>query len=78
MALTLIINGQRRLFDQLPATATLHDLVEALELKSDRIALEHNGEIASRAAWRSLPLADMDKIELVHFVGGGSNSGCVR
>jgi thiamine biosynthesis protein ThiS len=72
MALTLIINGQPRIFDALPPSATVFDLVQALELKQDRIALELNGDIAPRATWSDRLLGDQDRIELVHFVGGGT------
>jgi thiamine biosynthesis protein ThiS len=51
--------------------ATLAALVEELGLKADRIAVELNGEIARRAAWPELALQPADRIEIVHFVGGG-------
>jgi thiamine biosynthesis protein ThiS len=50
---------------------TLAALVEELGLKADRIAVELNGEIARRAAWPQLALQPADRIEIVHFVGGG-------
>lgn len=71
MPLMLTLNGTPSTFEQLTSGATLGDLIEALELKSDRIALEHNGQIAPRATWTTHSLAQGDKIELVHFVGGG-------
>ena len=74
MALTLTLNGATRRFESLAPGANLVDLVAALELKSDRVALELNGEIASRTFWSSRSLAEGDKIELVHFVGGGVDS----
>ncbi len=43
----LVINGQPRSFPALPAGATLPDLLSALGLKADRIAVEHNGSIVS-------------------------------
>jgi len=67
--MTLTINGQPRVFDSL---ATLEDLLAHLGLKQDRVAVEHNGEIVSRNAWPSTPLADGDRLEIVHFVGGGT------
>ena len=70
----LLINGQSRGFPGLAAGATLHDLLTALALKHDRIAVEHNGVLVSRAAWPSTPIADGDKLEIVHFVGGGSTT----
>jgi len=73
MALKVTINGQSRVFEELAAGASVVDLVAALGLKGDRVALELNGEIASRMAWGETKLADGDKVEVVHFVGGGSD-----
>jgi len=67
-----VINGQQREFAELSETSTVSDLLAALQLKGDRVALERNGEIVSRAAWDETLLSDGDKIEIVHFVGGGS------
>ncbi len=72
MALTVIINGQARKFEELAAGATVLELIAALGLKGDRVALELNGEIAARTAWGVTELAEGDKVEVVHFVGGGS------
>jgi sulfur carrier protein len=71
LTLTLLINGQNREFADLPAPSTLQRLVESLSLKSDRIAIELNGNIVTRAQWLATPLNDGDKLEIVHFVGGG-------
>ena len=49
--MTLIINGQPREFSELGAEATVQDLLAALGLKQDRIAVEHNGSIVSRPIW---------------------------
>ena len=68
----LFINGQPRTFPELSSGATLHDLLTALALQPDRIAVEHNGSIVPRPAWPSTPVADGDKFEIVHFVGGGA------
>ncbi|MGC8549638.1 MAG: sulfur carrier protein ThiS [Acidobacteriaceae bacterium] len=70
----LVINGQRREFAELSENSTVSDLLAALQLKGDRVALERNGEIVSRSAWSETPIADGDKIEIVHFVGGGKGS----
>jgi thiamine biosynthesis protein ThiS len=66
-----VLNGQLRDFPQLAAPAHLQDLIAALGLKGDRVAVEHNGNIVSRAEWESTGLADGDRLEIVHFVGGG-------
>ncbi len=69
--LTLTLNGQNREFDGLRDGATLDLLVDALGLKGDRVAVELNGEIVPRAAWPQARLSSGDRLELVHFVGGG-------
>lgn len=72
MSLTVIFNGQSRTFDALPATTTLDQLLLELSLKADRIAVEHNGEIAPRASWSNTQVNPGDKLEVIHFVGGGA------
>ena len=67
----LVINGHTRSFSELAAGSTVQDLVAALALKSDRVAIEHNGAIVARPAWPSTSIGDGDKFEVVHFVGGG-------
>jgi sulfur carrier protein len=42
-----------------------------MALKGDRIAVEHNGQIVQRARWSDTPIASGDRLEVVHFVGGG-------
>ena len=71
MPLTLILNGQSRTFDSLSEPATLEQLVAELGLKSDRVAIEYNGDIAPRSAWSETTLSAGDRLEVVHFVGGG-------
>lgn len=66
-----VINGKERDFPSLSATSTVTDLIHALELKGDRVALEHNGEIVRRDAWANTSIQSGDKFEIVHFVGGG-------
>lgn len=70
--MNLLINGNPRAFPSLQTGATLADLLAALALKQDRVAVEHNGSIVSRAAWDATPIAEGDKLEIVHFVGGGA------
>jgi thiamine biosynthesis protein ThiS len=68
----LVINGKERDFPSLPLAATVADLIGALDLKGDRIALEHNGTIVRRDAWPTTAVHTGDKFEIVHFVGGGT------
>jgi sulfur carrier protein len=71
--LTLQINGNTRTLSDLADSTPLADLLIALELKPDRIAVELNGEIAARTQWSSLTVNSGDKLEVVHFVGGGAS-----
>ena len=66
--MTLIINGESRTFDNI---STLADLIDALDLKGDRVAVELNRNIVSRTEWAMTSLKDGDRLEIVHFVGGG-------
>ena len=64
------INGQSREFS-LSDNPRLEELIAALHLRGDRIAVEYNGAIVARAEWPKTPLASGGRIEIVHFVGGG-------
>ena len=81
MGLTLAINGQSRSFEELES-ATLASLIKALQLKGDRIGVEYNGELVERSRWTETKVNSGDRLEIVHFVGGGSdglsrgNSSC--
>ncbi len=74
MSLTLAINGQSRTFTNLEPPVTLAQVIAILKLKGDRIAVEHNGEIAQRPLWAETPVASGDRLEVVHFVGGGTGA----
>lgn len=71
--MNLHINGEARTFADPapPAKFTLADLVESLGMKSDRVAVELNREIVPRDRWPHTMLKDGDRLEIVHFVGGG-------
>jgi thiamine biosynthesis protein ThiS len=66
----LQINGEERSFDF--PVPTLTALVEALGMKPDRVAIELNRDIVPRNRWAETTLNEGDKLEMVHFVGGGS------
>ncbi len=68
IGMRLIINGEDREFGYI---STLSDLLVQLEMKPDRVAIELNRELAPRDRWSSTSLRDGDKLEIVHFVGGG-------
>ena len=68
----LVINGQTKEFPELAPDAKVSDLIATLGLKNDRVAIEQNGELVSRSIWEETSLHSGDKLEIVHFVGGGS------
>jgi sulfur carrier protein len=72
MSLTIILNGQSRMFDTLSQPASLDQVIAELGLQGDRVAVEHNGAIVSRTAWPQTDVAAGDRLEVVHFVGGGN------
>lgn len=65
----LHINGEQRDF---PGGLTVAALVAQLGMKPDRVAVELNLEIVPRTQWDTTALNTGDKLEIVHFVGGGS------
>ena len=64
----LIINGETRTFAQVSDIAAL---VAALSLDPRKVAVERNLEIVPRSTYAQVGLSDGDRIEIVHFVGGG-------
>lgn len=66
--MNLTINGEARSFSALTDVAAL---VAALGLDARKVAVERNLEIVPRSAYASTALADGDRIEIVHFIGGG-------
>lgn len=67
--MTLNINGEAREF---PEGLTVTALVAHLGMKTDRVAVELNHEIVARGNWDATKLKSGDKLEIVHFVGGGA------
>lgn len=64
----LTVNGDSRTFDNVADVAAL---VAALGLDHRKVAVERNLEIVPRSAYGRTALADGDRIEIVHFIGGG-------
>ncbi len=64
----LTINGEEKSFAN---SLSLAQLVEQLGMKEDRVAVELNREIVPRDRWADTSLKDGDRLEIVHFVGGG-------
>lgn len=62
------VNGESR---ELDAPLSVADLLQSLHLPSGRIAVEINEEVVPRDAYAERRVASGDRIEIVHFVGGG-------
>ena len=70
MGLRLTVNGEVVIFEG--DGLLLVDLLQQRQLRADRVAVERNGAIVGREAWASTQLEDGDRLEIVHFVGGGT------
>jgi thiamine biosynthesis protein ThiS len=66
--LRISVNGSPR---EVPAPATLADLLAHLALDPRQVVVELNREIVRRARLADVTLSEGDAVELVHFVGGG-------
>ena len=62
------VNGETR---DVPDRMSLVELVEHLTLAPERLAIELNREVVRRDEWPRTILAEGDRVEIVHFVGGG-------
>jgi sulfur carrier protein len=66
--IALTINGERRQFAK---ALSVDQLLQRLELRGKRIAVERNGEIVPRSQFEATRLSDGDALEIVVAVGGG-------
>ena len=64
----ITVNGETR---SVSAQTTVEGLLDLLEMPRERIAVERNRRVVRRAAWGETVLAEGDRLEIVHFVGGG-------
>lgn len=62
------LNGEER---RVPAGLTVRELLEHLELNPQLVVVERNREILERDRYGATPVEEDDRLELVHFVGGG-------
>jgi thiamine biosynthesis protein ThiS len=70
--LHVTINGETR---DVPERTTIEGLIQYLALVPERLAVERNLQVVRRADWPQLMLQEGDRIEIIHFVGGGCKSG---
>ncbi len=64
----ITVNGEAKIIAE---QINLSGLLELLSLPSERIAIELNREVVRKKDWSTIEIKDADRIEVVHFVGGG-------
>jgi thiamine biosynthesis protein ThiS len=62
------VNGEEK---ELTEGTLLSELIIQLELPVQRVAVELNREVVRRRDWEQTVLRGGDRVEIVHFVGGG-------
>jgi len=62
------VNGELR---ELSDESRLSDLLKDLSLAPERVAVELNHQVVRRNEWPNTILKEDDRVEIVHFVGGG-------
>ena len=63
------VNGEER---EVSLNLSLHELIDHLHLAPERIAIELNQKVVRRTDWPVTRLQENDRVEIVHFVGGGT------
>jgi thiamine biosynthesis protein ThiS len=66
--ISISLNGEPR---RVPAGLTLTALLQELSLDPRKVAVERNLEIAPRSTYDAIRVEAGDRLEIVHFVGGG-------
>jgi thiamine biosynthesis protein ThiS len=64
----IVINGEVK---ELPRPLTLDELLRHFSLPSERVAIELNKAVVRRKDWAEVSVAEGDRLEVIHFVGGG-------
>ena len=67
--LRVYVNGEVK---ELLRPTSLAELITQLDLPAARIAVELNRNVVRQSEWSATMLQDNDRLEIVHFVGGGS------
>lgn len=64
----VLINGETK---EIAESVNLTELLEKFSLPRERIAVELNKQVVRKKDWANILIKDADRIEIVHFVGGG-------
>ncbi len=66
--IAITVNGEAR---EVPAGESLAALLRAIGLDTRKVAVERNEEIVPRSTYPEVALLPGDRLEIVHFIGGG-------
>ena len=64
----IIVNGTK---EDVAENAAISDVLTAYGHKASAVVVERNGDIVPREAFGTVRLTPGDRLEIVHFVGGG-------
>jgi len=67
----IYVNAEAREFSE---ELSIDSLISNLGLEPTRVAIELNRNVVRRNDWQATVLHDEDRVEIVHFVGGGSEA----
>lgn len=65
---TIHLNGDKK---EIENEVNLDRLLDLFSLPRQRVAIELNRSVVRRQDWPNTPVQDGDRVEVVHFVGGG-------
>ncbi|MEC8177978.1 MAG: sulfur carrier protein ThiS [Pseudomonadota bacterium] len=68
-AMKITVNGEDQYFD---APLSVAGLLTSLGIAGGKVAIERNQEIVPKSSYGTIGLSDGDRIEIVHFIGGGA------
>jgi len=68
---TIILNGENK---QIGNNTTITQLLQSLDLVNKRLAIEINQQLIPRSEFTSHTLNELDKVEIVQAIGGGSSN----
>ena len=66
--MNIFINGETK---EILTELNLNELLKHFSLPNERVAIELNKEVVRKKDWENIKISDGDRLEVIHFVGGG-------
>lgn len=66
--MNIVLNGEEI---NIAESLNVLELIDLYELPASKVAVERNLEIVPKSAYVTTMLKENDKVEIVHFIGGG-------